>query len=369
MVEARAADFAPSKERLVVLDGLRFVGAMLVVLFHFVGRPSPAWGTDPAIVFPTLSGLAQYGSLGVYLFFIISGFVILMSLFGRTAAGFAASRIGRLYPAYWFAVLTTGALLLVDRGFNAATSDVRLPDVIVNLTMLQSAWGAPHVDGVYWTLWVELKFYLLLGLLALVGVTRKRVLLLCAFWPVAGALAASTGSGFVTALLEPDFAPFFALGMLIYLVWQEGWTPVTVLLILLNWAFAMRVAYSFILPWNVDIADNALPYPAVAVILTLMLLAVMAATLTPLSNVRLPILTFVGALAYPLYLMHELWGWRLIASLYPALPAYPVLALAIVASLIVAWLIWRFVEKPLGPRLRSAVERSLTRGEGAPVIR
>jgi peptidoglycan/LPS O-acetylase OafA/YrhL len=362
MVEARAADFAPSKERLAVLDALRFVAAMLVVLFHFAGRPSPAWGVPPAVVFPRLSEIAHYGSLGVYLFFMVSGFVVLMSVFGRSPASFVASRVGRLYPAYWFAVLATGALLLLDRPFNEVTSQVRLPDVILNLTMLQSAWGAPDVDGVYWTLWVELKFYLLLGLLALVGVTRTRILLLCAFWPTVGALAQTTGEHLLVALLEPNFAPFFALGMLVYLVWQEGWTTPSVLLMVLNWAFAMRVAYSYVLPWNIGIGDAVLPYPAVAAVLTLMLIAVIAATLSPLSRVRWRVLTLAGALTYPLYLMHEIWGWWLIRLLYPAVGAYATLAITIVVALVVAWLINRFVERPFGPRLRRALERGLTRG-------
>lgn len=50
-------------------------------------------------MFPVLSEVTRYGYAGVNLFFVISGFVILMSVWGRTAPQFIASRVSRLYPA------------------------------------------------------------------------------------------------------------------------------------------------------------------------------------------------------------------------------------------------------------------------------
>lgn len=70
------------------------------------------WGVPSREVFPKLSAVTAYGAMGVQLFFIISGFVILMSAHGRPVGQFAASRISRLFPAYWTAVLLTAFLLL-----------------------------------------------------------------------------------------------------------------------------------------------------------------------------------------------------------------------------------------------------------------
>lgn len=72
--------------RLRALDGLRILAALMVCLYHYAGKNGPvaeAWGQSPALKFPTLSSFATYGSLGVQLFFIISGFVICMSSWGR----------------------------------------------------------------------------------------------------------------------------------------------------------------------------------------------------------------------------------------------------------------------------------------------
>ena len=86
--------------RLRVLDGLRLVAALAVVAFHYTGRDNPAWGESVRTVFPTLSPVTLYGGFGPYLFFMISGFVILMSTWGRPVHSFVASRVGRIYPAY-----------------------------------------------------------------------------------------------------------------------------------------------------------------------------------------------------------------------------------------------------------------------------
>ncbi|SFT43264.1 Acyltransferase family protein [Geodermatophilus amargosae] len=163
--------------RLRALDGLRFVAAAAVVAFHFTGRDNPGWGESVREAFPTLSRLTVYGGFGPYLFFMISGFVVLMSAWGRPVPAFLASRIGRLYPAYWAAVVLIAAVLWVAPVV-PTWSELGLPGMVLNLTMLQSAFGVAHLDGVFWTLWVELAFYVLLALLGLAGFTRDRLLLL-----------------------------------------------------------------------------------------------------------------------------------------------------------------------------------------------
>jgi peptidoglycan/LPS O-acetylase OafA/YrhL len=97
--------------RFRVLDGLRFVAAVSVVVFHFTARAHDDWGTSVDRAFPTLSQYAAYGTLGVEFFFIISGFVILMTAWDRSLPDYTASRIGRLFPAYWAGVALSTLLL------------------------------------------------------------------------------------------------------------------------------------------------------------------------------------------------------------------------------------------------------------------
>ena len=354
--EARGAD-----GRLRVLDGLRFAAALAVVLFHFTGRDSVAWAESVRVVFPFLSGLTIYGGFGPYLFFMISGFVVLMSAWGRPVHSFVASRVARLYPAYWVAVVVIAAVLYLNQQIFDGWASLGSSGVALNLTMFQSAFGVGHVDGVFWTLWVELKFYLLVGLLAMIGITRRRLLAVCLVWPVLGALAGQSDAALLVALLEPTFAPFFCIGILLFLVYREGWSSGAGLLLALNYCFALWVCSSFYIPWSVAVAGAPVSFRGLALLLTLSVGAIALATLTRLSRVNWRWLTLLGALTYPLYLIHEIPGWLLIHHLAPVLPAYVTVCLAVLAMLVAAYLVHRFVEIPIGPRLRRAVERDLAR--------
>ncbi|HZB20807.1 MAG TPA: acyltransferase [Blastococcus sp.] len=362
MGRTRALDDAlPATGRLRVLDGLRFVAAVAVVLFHFTGRDSIAWPEGVREVFPFLSRITVYGGFGPYLFFMISGFVVLMSAWGRPVHSFVASRVGRLYPAYWAAVLLTAAVLFLNQGLIDRWGSLGPSGVAMNLTMFQSAFGVPHVDGVFWTLWVELKFYVLLALLAMAGITQGRLLALCLVWPVAGALAAQAGSPLLVAALEPVYAPFFCIGILLYLVHREGWSVSTGLLLALNYCFALYTCSSYFVPWTLGVAGSGISFRGTAVLLTLSILAIGLATLTRLDRLDWRWLTFLGALTYPLYLVHQVPGWVLIHRVAPVLPAYVTVGLVLVVVLAAAYLVHRFVERPVGGRLRRAVERDLAR--------
>jgi len=95
---------APHKlpTRFYEIDLLRFIAAISVVFYHyaFIGVTRPDYNP---LVFPALVPIAKYGYLGVELFFIISGYVVLLSAQGKTVRQFFVSRVTRLYPAYWVA--------------------------------------------------------------------------------------------------------------------------------------------------------------------------------------------------------------------------------------------------------------------------
>ena len=103
-----------AKHRLEVLDGIRFLAAAYVVVFHFAAGDRGSWHGPSRVLFAPLFTVASYGWLGVELFFMISGFVICLSAWGKTIGQFAVSRFVRLYPAYWFAILLTTAVVLGD---------------------------------------------------------------------------------------------------------------------------------------------------------------------------------------------------------------------------------------------------------------
>jgi peptidoglycan/LPS O-acetylase OafA/YrhL len=340
----------PAAPRLAALDGLRFLAALGVLAYHFTARQTDAWGRDLAGVAPEVAGWAVYTSLGPELFFVISGFVILMTAWGRGVPDVIGSRVGRLFPAYWVAVLATGALLLFVWPGKVVTGE----QVLVNLTLLQSLVDVGHVDGVYWTLWVELRFYLLVVLLAACGVTRRRVLWCAALWPAAALAARALGADALVVLLVAPYAPLFAAGMALYVIHRCGHALVPWLLVVGNAVAAVAV----LLPARMgSLGRNSVVAPdpwGVALALTACVGLVALVALTPLSRWRWAGLTAAGALTYPLYLTHEYWGLWIVSLLSGRLPVAGVLAAAVAVSLLLAWLVHRCVEQPCGPRLRRA---------------
>jgi peptidoglycan/LPS O-acetylase OafA/YrhL len=348
--------------RLGMLDALRFAAALAVVGVHFTSQQSPGWGGDvPAAVEP-VGRWTMYGSLGVPLFFVISGFVMLMTAWGRDIPSFVASRVARLFPAYWVAVAFSAVLLLWVWPGNLEFfhRSITKTEAAVNLTMLQSALGVTDLDSPYWTLIYEAKFYFLIAIFMAIGITRRRVLAFAALWPVLGAVADQTGQSFLTYLLLPDYSPFFAGGMLLYLIYRDGHDLGTWLL----------VAFQVVIGTNLGVehymtlgrVTPGTPSPAIlAVILVGCFAAVAAVTLTPLTRWNKGWMTALGALTYPLYLIHENLGWFVIHLVHGKLGPWPAIAVALVVVLMAATLIHRFVENPLSGRLRAATLRMLNK--------
>jgi peptidoglycan/LPS O-acetylase OafA/YrhL len=355
MVEGNGALVRP---RLRGVDGLRFIAALGVVIFHYTSRESTAWGRPVVKVFPGLENISIYGAMGVFLFFMISGFVILMTAWDRPLRSFVASRASRLFPAYWFAVIATGALAFFDRGSSAGQgwSGYGASGFLINLTMTQTAWNIPNVDGVYWTLWIELLFYLIIAVFVVWGITRTRVLALCAVWPVLAILAQLTNQPLLVAVLQPTYAPFFAIGMLVYLIYRDGPSIVPVLLLLGNWTFAVHVGATYIPTWLESVSAGHASAAVVTIILTGFLAVLLVLTLTRASAVNWRWLTFLGTLTYPLYLLHQEIGFWLISLTPRSWSPWITVTLVVIVMCGAAYLVHLLIERPFGPRMRRAIE-------------
>ncbi|MGW2489624.1 acyltransferase family protein [Streptomyces sp. NPDC001606] len=350
--------------RLFALDGLRLVAALLVCLYHYAGRGGTvagSWHGDPRHIFPTLYRVAVYGCFGVQFFFVISGFVICMSSWGRTLGDFFRSRVARLYPAYWVAlVLVTGAAAALP----VVVHPVRPDEFLVNLTMLQQPMGATRVLGVCWTLWVEVRFYVLFALLVVVrGVTYRRVVLFASVWTAAAVLCHSSGNDLLNQLVMPEYAPYFTGGLALYLIHRFGSDLLAWGIVAMSWLLAQSEATRGL--WGPH--PHRDPY-VVMLVVTLAFAAVAAVALGWTQWASWRWLVTAGALTYPFYLVHEHLGWFVIRVLHRGLglPPWPTLALTVVAMLVLAWLIHRLVEKPFGPRLKRALKPSPARAQPMP---
>ncbi|SDT34808.1 acyltransferase family protein [Microlunatus soli] len=342
--------------RLRGLDGLRFVAAFAVLGYHFTGIGLDTWGVIPAVKFPTLQHLTRYGFIGVELFFMISGFVILMTAYGRKLEDFVASRASRLFPAYWAAVIIT----VILQQFWHGGRGTGLMDGLVNLTMMQGAFDVSPVQGAFWTLWVELKFYLLMGVFVLVGITRRRVLAFALIWPVMGQLADATDTNLLNSLLFPTYAPFFAVGMLLFLIYRDRGDIVAWLGVGLNLIWCLQYVTDYAERAS-ELVKRPVSPTVLAVIVLLMVVAIWAVSSGPLAALDWRWLTVVGGLTYPLYLIHVQFGFFIIDLTHEHLPAYLVLAMAIAVVLVLAVLLHYGVEERLHRPMRKAVRNALNK--------
>lgn len=347
--------------RLRALDGLRLVAALMVALYHYGGRDGEvarAWGSSPRDQFPTLHSLFAYGCLGVQVFFVISGFVICMSGWGRPLTSFFASRASRLLPAYWAAVLlVTGAFALPVVAYRAVSPS----DALVNLTMLQMPLGVDRVLGVCWTLWAEVRFYALFALcVVLPGANRRRVIMFCAGWMLAAVIAENANMPLLDIVLMPEYAPFFIGGVGLYLVHRDrrdvhAWGIVAV-----SWLIGQHYAVRGL--WHAP-NPEAFSYRSsfgIIAVVTFGFVAVAAIALGLLGRVNWRWLTVAGALTYPFYLVHEHLGWVVIHALHRGLGlhSWVTFALTVASMLLLAWLLHKYVEKSLTPRLRAALAKT-----------
>ncbi len=175
-----ASEPAGPRRRIPGLDGLRAVAIFLVIAAHLRATPG----------FPARLGDARFydGSLGVEIFFVISGFLITSLLLdeedrsGRIGlTGFYWRRALRILPA---ALTYLAAVALVDVTFRPV---VPIGDILAAMTFCRNLFGDSHLTGHFWSLSVEEQFYLVwpLGFLFIPARLRLKVTLaLFAFAPL-----------------------------------------------------------------------------------------------------------------------------------------------------------------------------------------
>ncbi|MGW3352154.1 acyltransferase family protein [Nonomuraea rubra] len=346
----RHARHAPSPgvpARIPELDALRLVAALSVVLFHYTFS---GWaGGTTTVPYEELGAWTRYGYLGVDLFFMISGFVVLMSAWTATPRRFVTSRVARLYPAYWFAVLATALVTLVLGG---ELFTVSVEQVLVNLTMFQAVVDVPDVDVVYWTLWAEMRFYLLILALTWIGVTRSRVMGVLWGWL---ALTALVEAGLLPRaadlVVQSEFSHYFIAGMALFLARQGRMTwPLGLLLVLcLGNAVHRALGYAAAVGRRYSVTyDEITVAAAVIVIFAVVAMIALGAT----RRLGRPWMVSAGALTYPLYLLHAHLGFILIEQVGTAVNRYALLLALVAAMSAMAWLVHRFVERPVAPLIR-----------------
>ena len=297
-----------------------------------------------------LAHLVKYNYLAVNLFFMISGFVILMTAQSNDIIKFSKSRIIRLYPALWIScTLTFGAISF----FMADEIATSWPRYFANLTMLNGFVGIGGIDGPYWSLYVEMKFYLLIGLLIISG-NIHRIKFFLAGWLLIAILNYRYPSAIVDYIFIPKYASYFIAGCSVFLLRQSQ--EKAMIYFLLASSFVVGLMY------DADVLiDKSIWYHfqfSVSVLIFILIsfyafFLVMIFTSGKWINPSLAkIFGIAGAISYPLYLLQNGIGLSMINLIYPYFQPLVVLGLTTVTLIFLSWVVHQFGERPMANWLR-----------------
>jgi peptidoglycan/LPS O-acetylase OafA/YrhL len=329
----------PQTPRVEALDLLRLVAVLGVVLYHF-GFWGPGTNGIPAI--PWLTPVAKYGFLGVPAFFVISGFVIAYSAEGRTAVGFAIARFSRIYPIFVFCMTLTFVAILIWGAPHFRTAPAQW---FANLFIAAPALGEPYMDAAYWSLVIEVMFYAWVAVFIAAGLFPRRIDTIILVWlGIAFANELTIDAPLAEKLFIADDSGFFAVGLLIYQFHRGRRDPILYGLMALSIATALFQAIhklARLAPLTGGVFDHRVVAAICLVSIALIFLA------TRIRHVPLPagVVLAVGGVTYPLYLLHMQLGYVLFERQAPA-NAVPWVVAIVLAMIWLAWIVWRYVERP-----------------------
>jgi len=332
------------KKRLSELDALRGIAALLVVVFHINA-------TYPIANNNLVQGFVKFGITGVDLFFMISGFVILMTLEKtKSWKDFVLKRFARLYPTYWVCVSLTVLCAVIYLAVSHRSYAFILHQYLPNLTMFQQYFGVPNIDDVYWTMLIEMLFYgFMLFIFCIKKLKHIEWIAIIAMLPLfiySSQYFRVHFPGYhhllVTALPIINYFPMFVMGIIYYKMKFDRPTPLRYIALLLC-ILCQASLYGNGL--NVDLFLSFKDHVLITVFYNLVFLLYVHDKLRFIVNKAT---LFIGNISYPLYLIHYYISVNVII---PALLGFnvPVLlasAIAFIVSIILATLISKFVEKP-----------------------
>jgi peptidoglycan/LPS O-acetylase OafA/YrhL len=366
---------AASADRLAFADFLRGIAALVVVLGHFtvlyltspqivsyitMGAPAPAVAM-PAIV-SRLVDLFDLPSTGVAVFFLISGFVIPLSLDGTSTPAYLLKRFLRIFPTYWVALGLGVAATFVSAGFWSRPVTHDHIDYVSNTFLIANLFGRFDILSVAWTLQIEMKFYLLAPLFYMA--LRRGML-----WPLllCGVAVAGIFWNATAFCNNVDIACWDHYRFSVRMFWEDMMHMVYMLMgsvlyahyrkLIPNWQVIGGVAFLF---GCYNAAALAMPLPKGGQHLPFLSgLIVFVSLYAMRDQVRLTApFRFLANISYSLYVIHPIVGYvtmrLLMATGLPYLAAFAI-ALAFVIG--IAWAMHVYVEAPtiaLGKRLAKA---------------
>ncbi|QKD04351.1 acyltransferase family protein [Mesorhizobium loti] len=321
--------------RYEAIDALRAIAVMLVLIFHYTSRFPPDY-----IRFDHQMELPWPGVVGVFLFFIISGYCIAMTAErAGTVWMFWLRRFTRLEPALIACIAIT---LVVVAALGLPGREVSALDGLKNASWVALFVPTPLVDGAYWSLLEEAKFYFVFGLIFYLW--PNRVLALFTGFTVLGAIAQFSGlwrdhqaliypfKGIATPYFFFPYSLFFLMGIA-----ARRSTRAVQMVVMAGCLVAV------IKLWGGSAFS--------AWVMALSILGVIGVQLRDIKIWRG--VSYIGLISYPLYLLHQNVGVAVIRWLAPWIGS-PYLRIGTAFCIVVA--VAAFVAWAVEHRFRRRIE-------------
>ena len=228
-----------NSSRYQVLDALRIFAALWVAIYHLSGGHGwfhylkhPYGNILDQGKFGTFSSLIRLGFLGVPIFFVISGYVIVSSSRNKSPSEFLIARLSRLFPGFIFSVLV--ALLFRSYGFSGSEA-ISFEKFLSSFNLSWTTHGVSPIQGSYWTLWPEIRFYGLFLVFVLFfrrsNRFERRATIFFLAW--LGTLWFSLSAGSLLGMISVnDYAIYFILGGLLSIAAHgKNWVGVSIFLL------------------------------------------------------------------------------------------------------------------------------------------
>lgn len=324
------------------LDLLRLVAVAAVILYHY-GFWGPVSNGVPQVALPYLASYAQYGFLGVPIFFTISGFVIAYSAEGRTPLGFAIARFSRIYLTFLFCMMLTFATILLLGG---TSFKVTFAQWLANLFIAAPALGQPYVDTAYWSLVIEIVFYAWVALFMALGLFPRRIDAIILVWlGITFANELTIDAPIFEKLFMADDSGFFAVGLLIYEYFRGRRDLALYSIFTLSVGTSVFQAIHKLEHLGVH-TGSSFDARVVAAICFVSIAVIFLATRIRKLPLPAGLVLAAGGITYPLYLLHMQIGYTILAAVAPIRNADLWTAGIVLGVIVLAWVTWRFVDRP-----------------------
>jgi len=335
-----------TKGRIATLDSLRGIAAIGVIWYHYTFSFGAEYGHAYAHSYDFI-----YGFYGVQLFFLISGFVIYLTVEKCNGPlDFVSRRFTRLYPTYWLCLIITTVVLYC---FNVTLIKLNAGLFLKNFTMVQALFPVQYIDGSYWSLFPELVFYAIIFATFVLGVV-KYIYVWGGIW-----VALSLAGGYFHLAQSHHLLPYFTgyaslffAGVLFYQIYNKRNVVLNNILVVLCYAVTLINTLDMYKSGIHSVYTyNVLPITIVYAIFYLFVY-------NKLNFLNIRVIKFFGYISYPLYLVHQQIGFVILIELKKAgYDSLPCILIPFAIAVLLAYFITRYIEKPLLVYTRSILHR------------